>query len=143
MIHGYMRSGQAEEARAIFRSLQSSGHDAYTGWLAITTQLFEADHQAAARQLVENREPQWLPDSDLYEHIIKSVCSSTEDRPFSYMLRNTQQSAGQLNNAGDHIQEALQVLSEMQVRRSQGDTLFSVCSCSSTLLVLCCYVTIL
>lgn len=115
MIHGYMRSGQAEEAQAIFRSLQSSGHDACTGWLAITTQLFAAGHQAAARQLVEHRQPEWLPDADLYEHIIKSVCSSTAEHPFSYMLR-TREPAGQLNNADDHIQEALQVLLEMQTR---------------------------
>lgn len=138
MIHGYMRSGQAEEAQAIFRSLQSSGHDACTGWLAITTQLFAAGHQAAARQLVEHRQPEWLPDADLYEHIIKSVCSSTAEHPFSYMLR-TREPAGQLNNADDHIQEALQVLLEMQVQRYQSVALVSLSGLVlQTLLILLC-----
>lgn len=113
-----MRAGQAEEAQAVFRSLQSSGHDAYTGWLAITTQLFGAGQQAAARRLVETREPQWLPDADLYEHIIRSVCSSSEEHPFFYLPRTLQ--SGQLNNMDDHIRGALQALTEMQVWCGQG-----------------------
>ena len=114
MIHGFMRNGQTEEAQRMFHSLQDSTHDAYTGWLAITNQLFAAGQQAAARELVANRQPHWLPDADLYEEIIKSVCSNTEVKPFTYML-NTAQPAGLLGNCDAQVEEALQVLLEMQV----------------------------
>lgn len=125
MIHGFMRTGKTEEAQRMFHSLQDSGHDAYTGWLAITNQLFAASQQAAAMELVESRQPQWLPDTDLYEEIIKSVCSITEVKSFSYML-NTPQSAGELEHGDAQVEEALQILLEMQVQCSQNAALASV-----------------
>ena len=140
MIHGFMRTGQTEEAQRMFHSLQDSGHSAYTGWLAITNQLFAAGQQAAARELVARRQPQWLPDADLYEEIIKSVCSSTEVEPFSYML-NTPESAGKLGNGDAQVEEALQILAEMQVWQSQTAALASVlllflkfCLCCASML---------
>ena len=135
MIHGFMRAGQTEEARRMFHSLQDSGHDAYSGWLAITNQLFAAGQQAAARELVESRQPQWLPDADLYEEIIKSVCSNNEGKPFAYTL-NTSQSASELANGDAQVEEALQVLLEMQVQCSL--LLWPLyCCCCKILRVLC------
>ena len=130
MIHGFMRTGQTEEAQRMFHSLQDSGHSAYTGWLAITNQLFAAGQQAAARELVARRQPQWLPDADLYEEIIKSVCSSTEVEPFSYML-NTPESAGKLGNGDAQVEEALQILAEMQVWQTLNPKLllWPLCCC--------------
>lgn len=133
IIHGFMRAGQTEEARRTFHSLRDSGHDAYTGWLAITNQLFAAGQQAAARELVESRQPQWLPDADLYEEIIKSVCSNNEGKPFAYTL-NTPQSASELGNGNAQVEEALQVLLEMQVQCSQTAALAKSCLCCA-----CCH----
>lgn len=117
MIHGFMRAGKTEEAQRMFHSLRDSGHDAYTGWLAITNQLFAAGQQAAARELVATRQPEWLPDADLYKQLIESVCSNTEGKSFSYML-NAPHSAGDLNSNDAQVGEALQILQEMQVRCS-------------------------
>lgn len=125
LMHGFMRAGATAEAHTVFRSYQASGHDAYTGWLAITKQLFAAGQEALARELVETREPQWLPDAELYEHILKSVCASTIESPFFYTLR-TAQSARDLNNGDTYIHEALQVLVEMQVWHSRFDGLISL-----------------
>lgn len=126
-----MRTGNIEQALRMFHSLQDSGHDAYTGWLAITNQLFAAGQQAAARELVGSRQPQWLPDADLYAEIIKSVCSNTERKSFSYML-NTPPSAGKLANGDAQVEEALQILLEMQVQCSQTAAL---CCCSFKILL--------
>lgn len=135
MIHGFMRAGQTEEAQRMFRSLQEAGHDAYTGWLAITNQLFAAGQQAAAKELIETRQPEWLPDADLYEQVIKSVCSNTEGKSFSYML-NAPQSAGDLTTNDAQIEEALQILLEMQVGCCSG--LVAVAVSTSCLCWACC-----
>lgn len=127
MIHGYVRAGQTDEAMDIYSSMQRSGHEAYSGWLAITKQLFAAGQQGLARQLVRSRQSDWLPDADLYEGIIKSVCSDFEENRNFYMPSRPNTEAAFPDEDGatpatpsGRVDEALNIVREVQVWASHA-----------------------
>ena len=119
MIHGYVRAGQTDEAMDIYSSMQRSGHDAYPGWLAITKQLFAAGQQGLARQLVKARQADWLPDADLYEGIIRSVCSGSEENNLFYVPSRQNTADAIPDDDGvtniSYTEEALNIVRELQV----------------------------
>ena len=112
MIHGYVRAGRPDEAKDVFISMQRSGQDAYAGWLAITNQLFAAGQQELAKQLISKRQSDWLPDADLYEHIIKCVLSDSEVSGF-YTSSSESSEAPQSNS--HQPEKALDIVHDMQV----------------------------
>ena len=101
--------------------MQRSTISAYPGWLTITNQLFAAGEQELAEQCVRDGQRDWQPDADLYEHIIKSVCSTPQGSPAVYTARlqdapqtmsdPTEDSA----DPTDNVQEALAILAEVKV----------------------------
>ena len=84
VIHSFVRDDQPKNALEVFHSMQRSSISAYIGWLTITNQLFAAGYRDMAEKCVREGQPDWQPDADLYEHIIKSLCSAPPGRSAGY-----------------------------------------------------------
>ena len=112
-----MHSGQAELGMAVFASMRRSRVSAYPGWLTITNQLFAVGQLELAEQCVKNRKSDWMPDSDMYEHLIKSVFLAPQDKDFMY--KATSDTAAEeidtTEEGASEVQQAYSILEEMQV----------------------------
>ena len=112
---------------AVFASMRRSGVNAYPGWLTITNQLFAAGQQELAEQCVLDRQPDWQPDADVYEHIIKSICSGCQEKPAVYTAAGSvdaEPAADSEQTVSDHFLEASNILAEMKVLLKASEAAF-------------------
>ncbi|KAK9823409.1 hypothetical protein WJX72_002547 [[Myrmecia] bisecta] len=75
LIHALVAEGKVPEAHKVYESMQQAGVNPRPGWLVLTCSLFSKGHKELATKLVQQGlRNQWVPDSDLYEHIIRELC---------------------------------------------------------------------
>ena len=127
VIHSFVRNDQPENALAVFASMQRSSISAYLGWLTITNQLYAAGHPDMAEQCVMDRQSGWQPDADLYEHIIKSICSADAGKSAVYNANTSDPDppADSADNDDDQLRAANNVVTEMKVLFQQSVLLSS------------------
>lgn len=59
--------------------MKESRISSYPGWLVLTKQLWAKGHTDLAQAYLRERQQDWKVDGDIYEHVIRHVCSDPGD----------------------------------------------------------------
>lgn len=101
VIYSFARSGQLQQAEGVLGQMPET--QMRSGWLVLVKQLLARGHTEAAQTCLQQRSRQWLPDADIYEHIIRNVCKDQTDDAL-YLLephfRQQQAAAAALSENG-------------------------------------------
>lgn len=100
--------------------MEDSQTSAYPGWLIFTKQLWAKGHMDLAQLYLKERPEAWKVDGDLYEHVIRHICTDASDNA-SYLLDpDFQHIAQQMNPSLDEAmkQEAPAHLDDIQAEEA-------------------------
>ena len=98
--------------------MEDSQIRAYPGWHIFTKQLWAKGHIDLAQLYLKERPQEWKIDGDLYEHVIRHICTDASDNA-SYLLDPDFQHI-QMNPSLDEpaVQEAAALLDDIPAQEA-------------------------